>query len=241
MKRRWTLALAGILALPGAAAAQSEPPMQNSRVSITPFLGARVGYTATGQMSLSTPDGAFSAAYEEDRAGAGATGAEIDVHAWGPISVVGSLAYSRAGRITVTEQTEQGVSRGWTEGPTVWFAKAAVSVRLPEPEQDTRRFRPVAFLSAGPALVREDYEENLFLPTGMTKPVDSWALNIGAKAVAPLWSPRIAFMLGLEDYITFWNDGEWERRLTDLYAGPSDLDYQRSHILMLRTGMTFRF
>ena len=241
-RRLLPLVLLFALVVPARADAQVHEPLPQSRFALTPFVGYRIGFRATGDRFWEGADGLTGGRFEETRDGGTAVGAEAELRLVGPVSAIGAFAYSRPGDVTGTIELPNGTAGYQTRGSRVWFARAGLAYRLPDPDPDRRRFRPAGFVFAAPALVRESSTgADLFSPDADGRSIDHWALNLGANVVAPLGSPRVAFSLGLEDFITFWDTGELERRFERAYGAPADFSFDQSHILLLRAGISLRF
>lgn len=244
------LALAGLLALPAAAAAQEPVPagqLPSARFAVTPFFGIRVPYS-TGDAYLFTPnDGQYLIG--EERGGGPVVGAEVEARVRGPVSLLGSLGFSDAGSTTITLLSPEDGSAIplRADNPATWMGRLAVAYRLPEPRPDTRRFRPAGYILAGPALVRTDFHDDEGLPGNLSGASNHWGLNLGVHAAATLGSPRLALHFGLEDYLTFWDTDRLAARETALYGlgfGEGtvvDFDYSASNLILLRAGLSFRF
>lgn len=244
------LALAGLLALPSLAAAQGTlaNPLQlpRARFAVTPFVGVQVPYEG-GDQFIFTESG-VPWAIREQRAGAPLGGVEVEARAWGPLSVLGSVAFANPGDSeAVLRSLEGDVVPLRLDGPDVWMGRVAVAYRLPEPDPDTRRFHPAGFLLAGPALVRLDYDDQ-FLGEAVSGAVNNWGINFGFHAASTLGTPRVALHLGVEDFLTFWDTDRLARRDEVLFGDfffqePTivDYDYSASNILTLRAGLSIRF
>jgi hypothetical protein len=243
---RCVLALAGLLAWPVCASAQAgattpEPnPLQlpYARFAITPFIGARVPYT-TGSYFVNA--GSTQYRVEQDREGGYALGINAEARVSRALGVVGGLTYSGSAQEIyrfASTSTSQDSLQG--DGPTYWFAKAGLSVRLPDPTRDTRRFHPSALITVAPALVIADYNDTF----GGTS--TNFAVNIGADAVARLGRGHWAISLGLDDYLTFWNDGDQSERAAAIWSQQLnqnvtvDFDYGSSNIMILKLGASYR-
>lgn len=249
MKLR-VLALAGLLALPSLAAAQGTlaDPLQlpRSRFAVTPFVGVQVPYEG-GDQYIFTQSG-VPWALREQRAGAPLAGVEVEAHAWGPLAVLGSVAFANPGDSRGLLRNQEGDAVPiQLDGPDVWLSRVAVAYRLPEPDPDNRRFRPAGFLLAGPALVRLDYDDEV-LGEAVNGAVNNWGFNFGFHAASTLGTPRVALHLGLEDFVTFWDTDRLERRDEVLFGdflfqetAIVDYDYSTSNILTLRAGLSIRF
>jgi hypothetical protein len=247
MKLR-VLTLAGLLALSSPAVGQDPGQLPMARFTITPFVGVRVPFTSSRQAEVivAGEDEPFVFGFDEERGGGATAGIETALRLAGPFSLAGSFMYAGSDDILLVTQVEDALTQLEVDGPSVWFAKVGVSYRLPDPNPDTRRFHPAGYLTAGPALVRENYGDS---PLGFEEEsVNSWAINVGARAVQALGSRNAAFFLGFDDYVTFWNTDDFERqrieRFLRLQPGTilnADFDYDRSHILMLQAGVSLRF
>ena len=244
----WIVALAAALLVPGTAAAQAFMVLPDSRVALTPFVGYRFPFSIEGTRTLTRFDFIETAAFEEDRRGGAALGAELEVRAFGLFSLVGAFAYSRPGRIEQTIETGDALVTVEADGPQIWFAKAGLLLRLPEPAPDRRRYRPAGFLVVAPALVRESYRTSALFepdpttPEGSSNAIHHPALNFGAAVVTPLGSPNVALSVGFEDYVTFWDtDALAERDLASTPGLQAEYSYNQSHVFFLRAGLSFRF
>lgn len=252
------LALAGLLVvLPASASAQSgsfaaQPPAElvpYSRLAVTPWVGMRVGYGSGDYYAITESGSQYL--LREERGGGGAVGLNAEYQITGPLNLVAGAAYSLANedRLTVTRVDQAETPLGYTSnGPAVWFFKAGLQYRLPDPIPDERRFHPAAFITVAPSMLLVDHEdlEGLDNPdvTGSTR---HFGLNIGVDAVTNIGSRGLALTLGLEDYLTFWNQGRTRIRdevlLGGLFEEAVTVDYEASsaNILMLRAGVSWRF
>ncbi|HEX2092291.1 MAG TPA: hypothetical protein VHG28_07805 [Longimicrobiaceae bacterium] len=244
------LALAGLLALPSLAAAQlpdlGRPPGQlpDSRFALTPFVGIRIPYTTDDEFVFT--EGGPSYRVEETRGGGLVGGVEVEARAWGPLRVLGSLAYGASGDHDITLTSSEGDVTGGlgVDAPQTWLGKLALAYRLPEPRPDNRRFHPAAFVSAGPSLVRMDFEDDAALGT-LGDATHHWGVNLGIHTAAAIGS-RVAIHLGLEDYLTFWDTDRLAEREAAIYSAflgreaTVDFDGSSSNLLMLRAGVSIR-
>ncbi len=247
------LALAGLLALPTLAAAQVRDPgrpvgqLPDARFAITPFVALRVPY-ATGDQYVFT-DAGPAYLVSEERGGGAVAGAEVEMRARGPLSVLGSLAYGSNGEHQIVVTSEEGeVIPLRADGPETFMAKLALAYRLPEPRPDNRRFRPAGFLSVGPSLVRMDYDADDEFGGSWTEPINHWGLNFGIHTATTLGSPRVALHFGLEDFLTFWDTERLSERDAVIFgsvlgdeSARVDFNYSASNIILLRAGISLRF
>ncbi len=256
MYKRWMFLVLLPLFVPAVARAQTPfELLPRSRVAITPLLGYRIPFTRSGVCSGMIRNGPVELdveeTVEEKRDGGAAVGGEVELRVVGPLSLVGSVAYSRppSARSSVDGGQEPEFEPLLCPGqrPQIWLAKAGLLFRLPDPAPDRRRYRPAGFLVAAPAVVRESFREEALTADGGAGSVDHYALNLGALVVWPLGSRHFALSFGIEDYITFWNSQALEDRFVGIAArepGQSaavDFAFDQSHILLLRAGASLRF
>lgn len=250
---RCALALAGLLAIPVCALAQDgvytqEPhPRQlpHARFAITPFLGARLPFS-TGSFHLRTSDGR-EYIVDQEREGSYAVGLNAEARLNRSLGVVAGVTYSGPAQDVSTFSPAVGaVNNFQIDGPTYWFLKAGASWRLPDPVRDTRRFHPSALITFAPALVITDYGNVEGFPA-LSQTNTQFGVNLGMDAMARLGQGKWAITLGLEDYVTFWNEDDLAEReatiwsfVTDDDITAIDFDYGTSNILMIRVGVSYR-
>lgn len=253
---RSALALLGLLALPAAAAAQDRPLLSNeppparlpdNRVSITPYFGVRAPSSSASLVVLGESGSQYR--FESDRGGSVLLGLDADVRVAGPWSIVVGGAYSGAEQdeFTVFFPGDSLTDLFEVDGPAMWFAKAGVKVRLPDPIPDNRRFHPSAFITVAPAMVWLDYGDVEGIE-GIDGTSNHFALNLGAEAIARFGrSQSWAFSLGLDDFVTFWKNDDLRTRdvtIAQIYAEePVIVDYDSnfSNVIALRFGVSYRF
>lgn len=250
------LALAGLLALPAAAAAQnnggfaSEPPVElvpYTRFAITPWVGFRVPY-GSGDFFVFTEDSA-QFQLDENRGGSAAIGVDAAFRVMGPLNVIAGLAYSGSDQNELTIIDQEGNSRLFqADGPEVWFIKAGVQYRLPDPIPDNRRFHPAAYLTVAPAMVFMDWPDyEGFEGDAVIGSTRNFALNLGVDAVTNIGSRGLALSFSVEDYLTFLDEDRIRVRdealLGDFFEQPVVVSYNEStnNILVLRAGLSWRF
>jgi hypothetical protein len=249
------LALAGLLALPAAAAAQndgtfaSEPSPElvpYTRFAITPWIGFRVAY-GSGDYFAFTEDGT-QFQLDEDRGGGMALGLDAAYQVRGPLNVVAGFGYSGADQNDLTVIDEGGnVELFQSGGPEVWFLKAGLQYRLPDPIPDNRRFHPAAYVTVAPALVFMDWPEFEGFDDDVNGSTRNFALNVGFDAVTNLGSRGLALSFSVEDYFTFVDEDRVRVRdealLGNLFEEPVAISYNEntSNILLLKAGLSWRF
>ena len=254
---RSALALLGLLALPLSAAAQNdrpllanEPPPEQlpvSRFSVTPYLGFR-GPFNTGSEYVTLSDGTqYRLSWE--RGGGPMAGLDVAARIAGPVSAVAGFAWSGARSDVLTTESESGTTNTYsTGGPTYYFAKAGVQVRLADPTPDNRRHHPSALITVAPALVIADFPDLTGYPAAANGSTTQLGANIGADAATRIGrSGRWSLQLGLQDYVVFWNTDDLSARDAVTAQGllgsatAIDYDYNTSNIVTLRLGVSYRF
>jgi hypothetical protein len=252
------LALLGLLALPlTAAAAQDrslltgEPPperLPESRFSITPYVGARVPFTTGDAVLVDNQGNTFLLAYQ--RGGGPMAGVDVTARIVGPVHflVGGAFSASTQDVLRLADASGDSLDERTTDGPSYWFARAGVQVRLADPTPDNRRFHPSALITVAPALVGTNWGTTAGFPAAANKGSTSFALNLGADAAARIGrSDRWSFSIGVQDYLAFWNTDRFRARDAvvggALLGGPVtiDYDYSSSNILTARFGVSYRF
>ncbi|HEX5724510.1 MAG TPA: hypothetical protein VFX98_03540 [Longimicrobiaceae bacterium] len=260
--RRSALALLGLLALPLSAVGQSgmltteDPPerLPQTRFAVTPYVGVRVPYTS-GRYIVFGGESGSQTAVQEERGGASAVGLNLEARLRGPLSfLVGGSFSGRETYIFALDDVSGGDDDGGVDairlqaqGPAIWFAKAGIAYRLPDPSPDTRRFHPSAFVSLAPAIVWVDWEEVDGVEDDLTRSSRHFGVNLAADATSRIAQSNFAVNLGLEGMVTFWDFDALRVRdetiFADRFQEPVvvDYDYSASTILFLRLGASYRF
>jgi hypothetical protein len=101
---------------------------------VTPYLGFRVPY-GTGDYYLTFTDGS-QLVVRDERGGGSALGLMVEGQVHGPLSVVAAGTFSTGTPDDVFIPFEDGVQRIRFDGPNIFFARAGLSYRLPEPDPD---------------------------------------------------------------------------------------------------------
>ena len=242
MRRLLLSVVCALVMLPCLAAAQdldrTGPP---ARVTVTPWVGYRVGYSQTGSVVSTRNDTTRFESVDFEPEGAFAAGFDAAVRIRGPWSVIGGFAYTAPSDVFLTVISEDGEELFSGSQNAMYMAKAGVALNLHEQEPDYRIHRPTAAIFAMPALVFFDpVDEDL--PGDLDGRYSQLAVNFGFKGETPLWQPHILLQVGAEDYFTFWNEDRPARRAV---AGDDQLttefDFDPSHLLLLRVGLTYQF
>jgi hypothetical protein len=249
------LALAGLLALPAAAAAQndggfaSEPPAElvpYTRFAVTPWVGFRAPY-GSGNFFVFTESGT-QFLLDEDRGGSGAVGLDAAYRITGPLNVIAGVGYSGSDQNELNVIDEAGaVRRFQSDGPEVWFVKAGLQYRLPDPMPDNRRFHPAAYVTVAPAMVFMDWPDFEGIENDdIIGTTSNFALNIGVDAVTNIGSRGLALSFTIEDYLTFLDEDRIRVRdealLGEFFEEPVVVEYDNAtnNILVLRAGLSWR-
>lgn len=251
------LALAGLLVLPAIAHAQNDDGfvvqaspelVPYTRFAITPWIGIRVGYGSGDYYAITESGQQYRLG--ENRGGGAAVGLNAEYRLTGPLNLVAGATYSAANEdeIRVTTLDANTTTAFTSNGPQVWFFKAGLQYRLPDPVPDFRRFHPAAYVTVAPSLVVMDHAEIDGLDNDdVTGTSRHFGLNLGVDAVANLGSRGLALSFGLEDYVTFWNQDRVRIRDEVLLGGlfeeavVVDYDAASANILLLRAGLSWRF
>jgi hypothetical protein len=103
-----------------------------------------------------------------------------------------------------------------------------------------------ALLYAGPAYIRDHPKVSLNTPAAATADVNQWGINAGADAEMPMANNRLAFQLGLENFIIFWDDTGYRQRIEPYFqqTDPSAvvaISSKNTNFWILRAGLSFRF
>jgi hypothetical protein len=249
------LALAAAMVVPAAVQAQANPgfvpePHPNvlsfARFAVTPFVGLRVPY-GSGTYYLLFDDGT-QFRLNEDRGGGTALGLQAEAQIAGPLNFVASGTYSSGNEDVVhfrDGSTDLGSIR--FDGPAIWFAKAGLSYRIPDPAPDTRRYHPSAAITVAPAVVFTRPRGFDGAGAEIRRNRQHFALNLGVDAAHRIGSRGLALHLGVEDYITFWNASGMRVRdealFGEVFEEPVLVVYDRTHsnLFIMRLGVSFRF
>lgn len=230
--RKLALPLALLLAAPTLVAAQLDGAAPAPRLTVTPYAGLRAPYGGTSVVQFSLDDAVVQ--LRQERSGSAAIGGEAALRVWGPLSVLAGGTYTRTGEVRYFEPDTTAIrfpNLVYSSGDRMLFGKVGLSARFEGQRSlaDLRR-RPSADLFVAAAVVEEFDDLHPALNFGFQ----------GAIAAAP----GVEVLLGLEDYLVFWDYPELTYRiggiLDDLYPGQDvrsvQLHYGLSNILQLRVG-----
>jgi hypothetical protein len=258
MHRRTVVAAALLLSAAPPLAAQTSPlhesdeprTVPNAILAITPYFGLRSPLLSDRRTTVVVP-GDFPRAFDlrGEHTGGGIAGAEAELR-FGAVGIVGALAVSNPDKFLITSETPQGaIAQMHAEGPSVYFARAGISYRFPDPgdEDGMRKYRPAAYITIGPAVLREDYSDGALSLPDEDDTIDNWALAVSLKGVQTLGTNRLAVSFGIDDYVTFWDQDDAERRRLERFLNlapgtvvDAAFDYDETHIIMVHLGLSFR-
>lgn len=249
-KRCWLLLLALLLVTPAWASAQFREPFPYSRLSVSPVIGYRFPYVARFDAAIYTREEVFFSEFTEERSGGAVAGGEVEMYLFGPIGLIGTALYAPSVENLVAENDEPAQR---FVGPDVWLLSTGISIRLPEPAPDYRRFPLLASIRLAPGVVREVPQGSPLPPDhpqyvpSPWQPINHPALDVGVKASTLLGSRHLAFQFGVSDFITFWNSNAVERQLEQAYLQQLRLpvtavyNLGRSHLFQAYAGFSIRF
>jgi hypothetical protein len=244
MRRHWAFALLAVAALPCMAQAQGESSW-GPLVRVTPTIGFSPGFKQSGAAEIVTSTTVGPHRYRMEYPNSLPIGANLELRFWNRFSVIAGGAWSARGDGEITD-LETNVTHP-TAGTDFWLAKAGLAVRLREVQPDIQMSQLNASVFVAPALIRDAGKTALFAPVTAATTAEHFGLNIGAEGELPLASRYLAFTVGLEDWMIFWNHDDYITRIAAYLEEGSaqqtvlSIDPDRSHLWVLRVGLTFRF
>ena len=242
MKRHLVVALLALVASPGLAAAQDVG--WGPALRITPFVGVSPNFTQTGEALVQSGSGSDMRDYELRFASGLGMGIAAEFRFWNRFAIIGSGMWSSRGDGELRDFQDELIYE--VDGTNLWLAKAGLSVQLRETKPDLQLRRLNATIFAAPALVHDAPKKEPLTPVAAGRKSTHHALNLGAEAEMPFANNKMSFVLGLEDYMVFWDDtdarGRVEGTLQQSMPGAViTVEPRRSHIWILRAGLSWRF
>ena len=230
--KKLALLAALLVCTPALAPAQSDAPAARPRLSVTPYVGMRGPFGGEDVVQVFTARSVFL--LEEERSGSATLGADVALRVLGPLSVVAGGSYGKTGQVRFFDTDTTFFRRPdlvHSRSDAMWFGKLGLSARFESPRSLTDlRARPSTDLFVGAAAVQE---------------FDHWhpALNLGFQGALEA-APGVEFVLGLEDYLVFWDQeklsGEMGEIVSRFYADEEvqgvTLHYDLSNIFQVRVG-----
>jgi hypothetical protein len=245
MKRHLAVAVAAALVIiPRPAAAQGTDVDWGPKLRVTPFVGISPSFKQTGEaVVLSGNNDLTQHDYDLQFASGFGLGVAVEYNVWDRFGILASGMWSSRGDGELVDFEDELVYE--MDGTNLWLLKAAVAMRLREVDSDLQLRRLNATIYAGPAWVHDRPKKEVFTPPGAGDVPNHFALNMGAEAEMPFSNNKLAFVLGLEDYMIFWDDSDARGRIEGpiqqrIPGATVAVEPKRSHLWMLRMGLTFR-
>lgn len=255
MLRALRQVLVGILVIPPLTTlpAHSQERVPPARLTLAPVLGIRTPLSLDQRTTVVVPSRFAPVVVDlaSDRGNGGVAGVEADLRLIGPVGIAGGVLYSADDPFGVLLESEGRVlAQVSVKGPSVWFAHADLSLRLPDVEVDERwptpRVLPAGYLLAGPAWIRQDFEGSA-LALAPSDVEESWGVHLAYRAQFPIGSPHVVIQASIEDYIPFWNRSRAQARIgrviDELQTGSvlgTQMVYNRTHVVMFNVGLALR-
>ena len=244
MKRHLVVALAALVFIPHLAAAQQGDVGWGPMLRITPFVGISPNFKQTGEAVVLTDQSISVHDYEVRFASGFGLGLGAEFNFWNRFSIIGSGMWSSRGDGELIDFEDELIYE--VDGTNLWLAKAGLAVRLREIEPDLQLRRLNATIYVAPAIVHDRPKKETFTPPSAARVYTHAALNIGAEAEMPVSNNKMGFVLGLEDYMVFWEDSKAVGRVGGTLRQRTPdasvlLETRRSHIWVLRAGLNWRF
>lgn len=243
MKRHLVVALAALLVVPRFADAQANEAGWGPKLRITPFVGVSPSFDQAGEAVVLTTGGAAVHDYELRFASGFGMGLAAEVRLWNRFGIMASGMWSSRGDGELVDFEDEILYE--VDGTNLWVAKAALSMRLREIDPELQLRRLNASIYAGPAIVHDRPKREVFTAPAAGVAKTHLALNLGAEAEMPFSNNKMAFVLGLEDYMIFWDDDDARGRVEGTIQQRTPdvavlVEPKRSHLWMLRFGLTWR-
>lgn len=242
LKRRALATLAALALLPAAAHAQLMPVMDEvswgPKLRITPSFGWAAGSTREETWTVMADGAGVQYAVETELAGGPAAVLNIEYAVRGPWSVLLGGAY--ISRDVAGFLTENGEPEGFTSSKTIAL-KAGVSLQLRESasELTLRRLGASAFVAPFFMLEMPD-EVAGFEDTDLFDSANHFGVNFGVAGELPFANDRLALQVGIEDYLTFWDQASLARYPAWRFESDADADADPTHQWLIRAGISFR-
>ena len=242
--KRWLLGLLIVGALPALAHAQTERNW-GSVFRVTPSIGYSPKFRQNGDVEIVTANDVVIHGYELENATGLTAGLNLEMRFWNRFSLIAGGIWSGRGDGTIKDVDDNLTYR--TAGSDFLMARIGLAVKLREevPEIQYRQLNGSLFIA--PALIRDSGKSNAFVPFGVATTAQHFGLNFGIDAELPFASRHLAFTTGLEDWLIFWNSDDYLPRVAaylEQKTAPQTviaIESGKSHMLVLRGGLTFKF
>ncbi len=245
MKRHWVYALAALVTFPCLAQAQSDVGW-GPQFRLTPFAGISPGIKQNGEALVYAGTSVSNHPYRVELSSALPLGVNFEYRFWNRFSVVGEGVWAQRTDGRLIDYEDEAIYNDF-DGSTFWMAKLGAGMRLREVNPDMQLKHLNALLFIAPALITDDPRVSLTTPQTATGTVTNWGLNVGAEAELPLANNRLAFQVGLEDWIIYWDETNYAPRIqaylqeTNPAIDAVLLNADKTQFFILRVGLTFRF
>ena len=244
MKRHWVFALATLVAIPRLAVAQDDPGW-GPRLRVTPFVGISPGIHQNGVATAFSGTSVSTHTYREDLSSALPIGLSAEYRVWNRFSLIAEGVFEHRGDGTLTDMDDEFIYT--TAGSDFWMAKLTPAIHMREFNSEMQLYHLDASLFVGPAWVHDSPKATVQTPPNATNSINQWALNMGANAELSLANNRMAFQLGLENYMIMWDQAAYRLRI-EPYIQESNpgvdavvIDAKNTNSWILRAGLSFRF
>ena len=234
---------------PAAASAQLMPlqddPAQHPRVRISPWLGWMPAVTRTEEWVNSDGAGTntfVDVDYTLDDGYAGGVNVEVQVH--GPWNIFGGAVFATRGDSEFAMRDSTDAFE--INGSRFIAVRAGLSYVLTQRESELVMRRLSGSVHAAPFYMREmPRAETGFDDSPVFRDAGHFGLSLGATGELPFATDRLALQLGVDDYITFWNDDALARLPAAFFddAGTgtvSRVESDVSHQWVVRAGVSLR-
>lgn len=242
LKRCALATLAALALLPAAAHAQLMPVMDEiswgPKLRITPSVGWAPGITREETWNVLVDGTPVIYAVETELAGGPAASLNFEYAVRGPWNVlIGGTYISRdvSGFMTASGEPE-----GFTSSTSI-AVKAGVSLQMRESDSELTLRRLGASAFVAPFFMMEMPDEVAgFEDTDLFETGNHFGVNFGIAGELPFANDRFALQLGLEDYLTFWDETSLARYPAWRFESAAEADADMSHQWLLRAGISFR-
>lgn len=243
MKRHLVVALAALVVIPGSAAAQASDPGWGPTLRITPFVGLSPSFKQKGEAVVLTTTSFSQHDYELNFGSGLGVGVGAEYRFFNRFSVLGSAMWSGRGDSELIDHEDQLIYE--VDGTNLWIFKGALGVRLRELDPELQLRRLNAIIYAGPAFVHDRPKRTAFTPSSAGEFQNYFAINMGAEAEMPFSNNKLAFTLGLEDYMLLVGEDDARGRVEGTIQTRTPdatvlVEPDRSHLWVLRLGLTWR-
>lgn len=244
MKRHFVAALAALAILPQLAAAQSGEGMWGARIRIAPVVTISPAFKQIGEAFVGTTNGISVHDYEVRFAHGFGVGVTGQLRMWDRFSIMGSGMFTSRGDGELIDFDDE--VRYEIDGTNQIMATAGISMSLREFEPDLQLRRLNASVHVAPAIVHDRPSAETFTPAQSAVAFTYAAANIGAQAEMPIANNKLAFVLGIDDYLILWDDSKARHRVEGYmqWTNPGavvDVESRRSHMWSFHAGLSWRF